>query len=66
MRRHAVQRVKNENKNWIQGAIKKKGSFSATMKRTGKSAAQLSHSKNRKTRRRAILAMTLAKLRKKK
>ena len=38
-----------------------RGKFKATMKRTGKSAEELSHSKNPKTRKRAIFALNARK-----
>ena len=38
-----------------------RGKFTATMKRTGKSAEELSHSKNPLTRKRAIFALNARK-----
>lgn len=39
----------------------KKGALTRTVKRTGKSWGELAHSRNPKTRKRAILAMTMKK-----
>lgn len=57
-------------KNWIQGAIKKPGSFSKAAKRRGMSTSRYARSVLRKgsrastlTKRRARLALTLAKMR---
>lgn len=63
---HPVRRAKKNGGKWIQAMHIKKGSFTATKKRTGKSTEELTHSKSSKTRKRAVLAQTLAKLRKKK
>jgi len=56
--------------NWIAGAIKKPGSFTATAKRHGESTAELASSVkshpdkfSATTRRRAALARTLSKIR---
>jgi len=67
-------RSRPATKNFIAGAIKKPGALRATAKREGliKDGQKLSHadleelrhSKNATTRRRAVLAETLAKLRK--
>lgn len=40
---------------------KNKGKFNATKKRTGKTTEQLTHSKNKKTRMRAIFAQNAAR-----
>jgi hypothetical protein len=56
-------------KNWIKSAIKKPGSFSAAAKRAGMSTQAYARKKQNaggKTGRRAKLALTLAKLRKRK
>lgn len=45
---------------------KNKGKFNATKKRTGKSTEELTHSKNPLTRKRAIFAQNMAKIRNKK
>jgi hypothetical protein len=55
-------------KNWIKNAIKKPGSFSAAAKRAGKSTAEYAEEKDGApdvTGKRARLAETLMKLRKK-
>jgi hypothetical protein len=55
-------------KNWIKKAIKKRGSFSAAAKRAGKSTAEYAEEKDGApgvTGKRARLAETLMKLRKK-
>jgi hypothetical protein len=55
--------------NWIAGAIKKPGSFKAAAKRAGKSVSAYAQSKKHaggKVGKRARLAITLSKMRKKK
>ncbi len=55
--------------NWIAGAIKKKGSFKAAAKKAGKSTAAFAQEKkgaSGKVGKRARLAITLSKMRKKK
>lgn len=61
------------NKQWIQDAIKNKGSFSKKAKKAGKTTAQYakevttkSSKASTKTKKQAVLAETLAKLRKRK
>lgn len=54
--------------NWIAGAVKKKGSFKAAAKKAGKSTASFAQEKKHaggKVGKRARLAITLSKLRKK-
>jgi hypothetical protein len=56
------------SKHWIAGAIKKPGSFSAAAKKAGESTAEFAQEKDSapgKLGRRARLAETLMKLRKK-
>lgn len=64
---------KASNKNWIQGAIKRPGAFTAKAKKAGKSVAGMAAtvSKNPEkysplTRKQASLAKTLRKISKKK
>lgn len=45
---------------------KNKGKFNATKERTGKSTEELTHSKNKLTRKRAIFAQNMSKIRNKK
>lgn len=65
--------MKNGKGNWIQGAIKKPGSFSAQADKAGMSTAEFASEVianpgdySAKTRKRAQLAKTLAGMRKKK
>jgi hypothetical protein len=65
--------MKNGKGNWIQGAIKKPGSFSAQADKAGMSTAEFANEVmsnpgdySAKTRKRAQLAKTLAGMRKKK
>lgn len=55
--------VLNEKKGEIKINPKNKGKFNATKKRTGKSTAELTHSKNPLTRKRAIFAQNVKKWR---
>lgn len=61
------------NKNWIQGAISKPGSFSAKAKKAGESTSEYANKvlkkgskASAKTKKQAVLAKTLSKMRKKK
>lgn len=49
------------NKSGIHINPKNKGKFNATKKRTGKTTEELTHSKNPKTRKRAIFAQNARK-----
>jgi len=62
-----------EKKNWIQGAIKRPGAFSAKAKAAGKSTDQYAKQvlkegskASTRTKKQAALAQTLSKMRKKK
>jgi len=62
-----------EKKNWIQGAIKRPGAFSAKAKAAGKTTAQYAKQvlkegskASTRTKKQAALAQTLSKMRKKK
>ena len=52
---------KIEYEDLLRKAEENKGKFTETMKRTGKSAEELSHSKNPVTRKRAIFALNARK-----
>ncbi len=58
---------KPKPKNWISGAIKKPGAFTASAKKAGKGVQEFAHEKasaGGTLGRRARLALTLAKMRK--
>jgi DNA-binding winged helix-turn-helix (wHTH) protein len=60
------QQIQEKSKSGIEINPENKGKFTATMKRTGKSAEELSHSKNPLTRKRAQFALNSRKWNKKK
>jgi hypothetical protein len=66
LNQYQPQQIQEKSKSGIEINPENKGKFTATMKRTGKSAEELSHSKNPLTRKRAQFALNSKKWNKKK